>query len=150
MGVELRGVNMVTAALGKLRDMPLEKIHRAMGTEALRRIRDRVHKGVTMTGAPMPPSLRAMKEGGITLEDTGQMVLHSMGVTVADKRKTVLAFDADRAKIAFWNHNGAKTRNGKWRPRPRPFFGFGKGDEQAIREAGQDILDLHVKQSGGK
>jgi hypothetical protein len=148
--VEILGVTETVAMLGNVGNLPMEKIHRAMGNEAVDRIRDRTLDGKTLDGQAMPQSLRAMGDDGITLYDTRLMLGHSMGVKGADAAKTTVGFDADRALIARWNHAGAKTRNGKWRPRPRPFFGFGAGDKEAIAEAGQEMLDAHVKKVSGQ
>jgi hypothetical protein len=141
LNIKIAGMDRAIKMLDAAADLPMTQILTAAGGEAVERIRDRTLSGKTLDGQRMPPSVRAIKQGGITLYDTRQMLGQSMGVKKVDKTEARIAFDADRATIAHAHQYSKKH--------PRPFFGFGAGDKNAITEAAREEFDAYIKEHGG-
>lgn len=131
-------------------EFDMKRLHRELGEAQVTLISNRVESGKTLTGGTMPPSLRVLNAGGggVTLKDTAEMIDQSMKPYTVTEQKAVIGFGGFNAKKAGWNHFGAKTRNGKWRPRPRPFFGFASGDKAALEEVASDAIDDAVRKAG--
>lgn len=131
-------------------DLNMKGLHQDLGDAQVQLISNRVEAGKTLTGGAMPPSLRVLNALGgsdTTLKDTGEMLDQSMKPWTVTERKAVISFAGQNAKKAAWNHYGAKTRNGKWRPRPRPFFGFNPGDRAVLVETVDNYLDYAAKKA---
>lgn len=150
LGVEIKGDRAVISGLQDAANLPMGRIHQEMATAQVENIKHRVRAGKQLDGSAMPPSLRAEREGGTTLIDTGDMIEMSLRGWGSVPLARVAFSGLFAALKARWNHFGVKLASGKWRPRKRTFFGFGPGDRETLLEAGQLVIDDHLRAIKGR
>lgn len=133
-------------ALRRLGQVNWRALHEEIGELLVSSTRDRFRRGIGPDGKPWKPSVRARKEGGQTLRDTG-LLANSIHYA-ADSRRVEVGTNDKRARV----HQEGMTirpKRAKWlRFRladqwvtrrqvtvpARPFLGISSQDEQTIDE----------------
>lgn len=140
-------------ALGQLGRIDWRDLNEEIGELLVSSVRDRFRRGVGPDGRPWKPSIRARKEGGQTLRDTG-LLANSIHYR-ADSRRVEVGTNDKRARV----HQQGMTIRAKrakalrfqigeqWFIRrhvtipARPFLGISQQDEQDIDEAVQRRIE---------
>lgn len=119
---------LVGDLLGAARDIASpRRLLGELGTMQERNIRQRVGRRESVNGGTYRASKRAIRDGGQTLVDRGQMI-GNLGVMNWQELEIEVGFSSARERNkALWHQEG--TRRGL---PPRPFFGLSRNDETVL------------------